>query len=221
MTEPTQSAPAEPTTAPTEPPAAPAAGTTTQDPFDPSSLSPEAKAYLRKQVDDANHKARTEARAAAAQAEREKLLAEFAEKLGLTPEGQALDPQTVADELGRRAQAAEDRLFTVGVRSSVYEQAAAAGAEAKLIFASQDFRDTLDDLVNDDPDTPEFRAAILQKMRDFVADNPEYATRGAAGPRPDPGQGARPTVVTDFKNADKAAFEAELGKYRLRSRTYG
>jgi hypothetical protein len=170
-----------------------------------------------------NGKHRTEKQTAAqTAAAAEEKLAAVLKAAGLNPDGTTTDdPAAAAAELAERAEAAEARIWSLGTRSAIYDQAADAGVNAKLIFNSDEFRDTLDDLVDQDPETPAFRAAVMQKMRDYVAANPEYAgTKTPTGPRPDPGQGGRPTVVTDFATADKKSFDAELAKYKLRPRTY-
>lgn len=117
---------------------------------------------------------------------------------GLNPDGTELpdDPAQLAAQFAERAQAAEARIWTLGVRDAVFTQAGEVGANAKLVYNSNEFRDLLDDLVDDDPDTPAFRTAVAQKMRDFVADNPEYAHKPAEppkpqAPKPDPSQGPR------------------------------
>lgn len=129
-----------------------------------------------------------------AQAQRDAVL----KALGINPDGSDVDdPEARAAELAGRAEQAEARIWTLGVKGHVYDLASTVGANAKLVYNSNEFRDTLDDLVDEDPDTPEFRAALEQKMREFITANPEYAgtataTPGAPGaPRPDPSQGGR------------------------------
>lgn len=155
----------------------------------------------------------------------ESQLAAVLKALGKTPDGSDVppDPEAAVAELTDRATRAEAYAWTLGVKSNVYDLAEAAGANAKLVYNSSEFRDLLDDLVDDDPGTSEFRTALEQKMRDFVAANPEYAVTpgGRSGPRPDPGQGGRPPVVTDFTNADHATFAAEARKYGIRPRSFG
>jgi len=186
MTQPNPSAESTETTEPAES----ATETTTQPtPFDPSSLSPEAQAYLKTQVEGAGYYKAQKAATAAKEETRQALLAEFAQKLGLT---EPADPEAAAAQLAERAEAAEARIWTLGVKDAVYNQAADAGANAKLVYNSNEFRDMLDDLTDADADTSEFRAAVLAKLRQFIAANPEYATAAApTGPRPDPSQGAR------------------------------
>jgi hypothetical protein len=135
---------------------------------------------------------------------------------GLNPDGTELpeDPEQLAARLAERAEAAEARVWTIGVKSAVYDQASAAGVNAKLVYNSNDFRDLLDDLVEQDPDTPAFRAVILQKMKDFVAANPEYATASAAeppkptNPKPDPSQGSRGETPTRSQGLAAAVSKA-------------
>lgn len=158
---------------------------------------------LRKE-NGAHRQGRTAAEqaATAAQQQRDAIL----RAAGLNPDGtEADDPEARMTEFATRAEQAEARLWTLGVKSHVYDLAAAAGANAKLVYNSNEFRDLLDDLVDDDPDTPEFRTALDGKLREFVAANPEYAATpaghapaGSPAPRPDPSQGPRGTAPQRF-----------------------
>lgn len=148
--------------------------------------------------------------------------------LGINPDGTEVDdPQARAAELTQRAEAAEAYAWTVDVKSQVYDLAASTGCNPKLVYSSQDFRDTLDDLVDADPGTPEFKTELKRRMQDFVAENPEYAAASPAatvpppaGPRPDRSQGRGSAAEpVDFRTASPEAVSAELAKYGIRTRS--
>jgi hypothetical protein len=124
---------------------------------------------------------RTAAEAAATQAQQQR--DSVLKALGLNPDGSATtDPEAAAAQLAERAEAAEARAWTLGVKTAVYDLAGNLGANAKLVYASNDFRDTLDDLVDDDPETKEFKDALKTKIKDFVEANPEYKASAGQGP---------------------------------------
>jgi len=136
---------------------------------------------------------------------------------GLNPDGTEMpeDPAQLAAQFAERAQAAEARIWTLGVRDAVFTQAAAAGVDPELIYEAGKFRDTLDDLVDDDPDTPAFRTAVLQKMKDFAAANPKYAHTPPSAdppkpptPKPDPSQGPRGDTPTRSQGIAAAVAKA-------------
>lgn len=209
-----------------DPSAEPAAPATPQEPtepatgqqpapFDPSSLSPEAKAYLKAQVDNANYKARTDAKAAAAEEAKKELAAQIAKALGQDGD-EPPDPAALTAQI-EHAQAAAWRS---GVELQVHRLASKLGGDPEKLLDSMAFIDSLDDLTDSDPSSPAFRSEIEAKVSAALERNPAYKVAGPAGPRPDPGQGGRPPVVTDFTKADPETFAAELAKYRLRPRTY-
>lgn len=181
-------------------------------------------ADLRKETGGHRQKATAAEQAAtAAQQQRDAVLA----ALGVKSDGSEVDdPEARAVELAQRVERAEAYAWTVGVKSDVYDLAAATGANPKLIYACNDFRDTLDDLTDDEPGTPEFRTAIEQKMREFVAANPEYAATTSTPsvapptPRPDRSQGRGASNDTpNFRTMPRAEVDAELAKFGFRQRS--
>src|SRR5215510_6655608 len=107
-TEPTPGAPAPAPTPPAPTPPAPAAPPAPAPvpapmPFDPASLSPEAQAYLKSQIDAADLKARTGSKANAAAEARQEIAAAVAKALGLTEE---VDPAALADQVQQARDAA-------------------------------------------------------------------------------------------------------------------
>lgn len=179
-------------------------------------------ADLRKE-NGSHRQGRTAAEQAAAEAQqqRDKVL----QALGLNADGTEVDdPAARAAELADRAERAEAYAWTVGVKSLVYDLASTAGASAKLVYNSNEFRDALDDLIDVSPDAPEFRAAVEQKMREFVAANPEYAaTTGPtqpAKPRPDASQGrGSNNEPVNYRTAARTDVDAELAKIGFRQRS--
>jgi hypothetical protein len=184
--------PAPPTPAPTVTPPAPQQPTAT---FDPSSLTPEAQAYLKAQIDAADLKARTGSKAnAAAEAQRE-MAAKVAKALGLA----GAEPPDPA-QLLEQAEAARDAAWASALELQIFRIAGAAGANPDALLDSRSFIDSLDELYELDPKSAEFKAALQAKVQAAAAKYP--ATPGSpapgapAGPRPDPTQGTRGTPTT-------------------------
>lgn len=151
----------------------------------------------------------------AAEDARKEIAAQVAKALGQGGD----DPADPAELVAQIEQAQADA-WRSGVELSVHRVAGQLGANADALLDSMAFVDTLDDLVDLDPRSKEFREALNAKVTEALTRNPSYKTGGPSTPRPDPGQGGRPATVTDFKTADTAAFKAELAKYKLRPHTY-
>jgi len=196
---PAPAAPTQPTTTapPTTTPPAPAQPTAPA--FDPSSLSPEAKAYLDAQIAAADLKARTGSKANAAAEARAEMAAQVARALGLTEAPP--DPETLAQQVEEARNAA----WANAVELQVFRIAAAAGADPDKLLDSRKFIDTLDDLVDLDPASEEFRTQLLAKVQAAAAQHPATAAPGAPnGPRPDLSQGTRGTQPARPKSLGEA-----------------
>lgn len=184
-------APPTPAPVPTPPPGAPtpSGAPAAPSPFDPSALSPEAQAYLKAQIDAADLKARTGSKTnAAAEATRE-MAAKVAKALGLSTD-QPPDPA----ELTEQIEMARNAAWASGVELQVFRLAAAAGANAEALLDSRSFIESLDDLVDLDPNSAEFKTALQAKVQEAAAKYPATsAGQAPAGPRPDPSQGSRGT----------------------------
>jgi hypothetical protein len=175
--------------------------------FDPSSLSPDALAYLDSQIKAADLKARTGSKAnAAAEARRETLL-QIAKTLGLATD-EPPDPAVLTQHLEQ----ARDTAWTYAVELQVYRTAAAAGASPDALLDSMAFIRSLDDLGELDPNSDEFKTQIAAKVQEAAAKYPATAGQAPAGPRPDPSQGsrgtppaARPTSVNQAVGAHYAS----------------
>lgn len=178
----------------------------------------EAEKYkaLARKHEDRSKTNLTAAQEAAAKAEqKEAQLAAVLKALGQDGE-EPPDPAALTAQI-EQAQAAAWRS---GVELQVHRLAAKLGGDPEKLLDSMAFIDSLDDLTAADPSSPEFRSEIETKVSAALERNPAYKVAAPAGPRPDPGQGGRPPVVTDFTKADPETFAAELAKYRLRPRTY-
>lgn len=132
----------------------------------------------------------------------------------------------------------EDANKTEAEKLTAAKEAAEAKADAAISRAVKAEIKAL--ASNDFADATDAESAIDPKQ--FVDDNGEIDTEGikarlaeiletkphwrkttsapAPTPRPDPGQGPRPTpIATNFKDADKATFAAELAKYGVRPKS--
>lgn len=177
--------------APTPPPAAPTPGPA----FDPSSLTPEAQAYLKAQIDAADLKARTGSKANAAAEARKEMAAQVAKALGLAGD----EPPDPA-QLAQQVEAARDAAWASSVELQIFRTAGAAGANPEALLDSRSFIESLDDLYDLDPNSAEFRTALQAKVQEAAAKYPASTTPPAPGaqngPRPDPSQGTRGTPAT-------------------------
>lgn len=153
-------------------------------------------------------------------------LAKVMAALGRAPDGSeaTADPDQLAAEL--TAQAAQARLdaWKAGTTLALYQIAGPLGADVEELLDSTKFLNTLDDLLEDEPGTPEFTETLRGKVQAALEQHPTKYRTAAAGPRtpgPDPSQGRGGTsAAPDFRTADKATFDAELGKFGLRPRSY-
>lgn len=172
------------------------------------------KALARKHEDRSKTNLTAAQEAAAKAEQKEAQLAAVLKALGQDGE-EPPDP----DALKAQIEHANATAWRSGVELQVHRLAAKLGGDPEKLLDSMAFIDSLDDLVETDPSSPAFRTEIETKVSAALERNPSYKA-GPTGPRPDPGQGGRPPVVTDFTKADPEAFAAELAKYRLRPRTY-
>jgi hypothetical protein len=157
---------------PANPPAA--------DPFDPEKLSPEAKAYIAKQVKAADEKARTTTRDNAAAEATKTFKAKLAELLGEKPE--QVDPARVGAELA----AAREANKLLRVEGSVERVARKAGADEDLVVAKLARDGKLRDL---DPEAADFTDKVKALVDKAIADNPRLKLDTTAAP-PAAAQGA-------------------------------
>lgn len=211
MTEPVQPTPG----APVEPPAQPAVPAPTTPIEDLASLPDWAQKQIRDARAEAG-KARTNAKQQAAEEARQELTQQLAKALGLAEQDKPVDPAVLTEQI----QQAQSAAWRSGTELQVHRVASRLGANAEALLDSMSFVDTLDDLVEVDPRSPEFAAALEAKVQQAMDRNASFKvpTRTMA---PDPSQGrGGSSAPPDFRTADKAAFEAELASYGLRPRSY-
>jgi hypothetical protein len=177
--------------APAEPAAQPA-----QSAEDIASLPEWAQKQIRDLRGEAT-KARTAAKQTAAQEARQQTLAEVAKALGIGQEGKPVS----AEDLAGQIEQAQSSAWVSAVELQVYRAAGSLGADAEALLDSNFFRDSLDDLVDEDPRSAEFAEALKTKVQAALEAKPDKyrpaGTAAPAGPRPDPSQGARgagPTI---------------------------
>lgn len=131
--------------------------------FDPNTLTPEARAYMDAQVKTERDKTRNFEKANAAKAEREKLLDEFRQKLGLGD--QPIDPARVAGELEQVRES--NRVLRVD--RAISDAARKAGGDDELIAAKL-MRDGK--LTGLDPAADGFADKIKKLVDDALTANP-------------------------------------------------
>lgn len=201
-----------------EPPAAPTTGQPTDptgtqpSPFDPSSLSPEAQAYLKSQVEAAGFKARDNARAKAAEEARQQLMNEFAQKLGLA---EADEPPS-ADQLSAHLEQAQSAAYQAGVETQIYRLGGRLGFDAEALLDSKKAMDDLIDALDESegagdlvPGSREFAAALEVAAAKALEKNPRLKAGGtSSGPRPDPSQGGRGQPAPRFGGTLTDAIKA-------------
>jgi hypothetical protein len=174
---PAPGAPADPTPAGPAPTPNPAAPPTPQPapaqpaPFDPASLTPEARAYLKSQIDAADMKARTTTRDNAAADARKQLAADVAKALGLT-EAPA-DPAKLTEQLT----ASQTATRQAAVELAVWKAAATAGGNAELLLDSRAFVDTISKL---DPTAGDFSTKLTEAITAAVTSNDRFKVAGPA-----------------------------------------
>lgn len=178
---------------PTDPPPAPVPpvppAPTPPPAFDPSQLSPEARAYLDAKVREADTKARTGTRDAAAQAAEAKIKDDIAKLLGV--KSADVDPAAVAAELAK----ARDENRAIKVESAVERAARVAGADEDLLVAKLARDGKLAGL---DPAAADFGTKIKALVDEALAANPRLkldatpATPPAGGRAPVAPVGAAP-----------------------------
>lgn len=144
-------------------------------------LPAEAQAFIRKQVADAEAKARTNSKANAATEERNRLVAEFSKVLGLA--GDNTDPKVLAEQLTKaqaeKVSAQRERdLVRVAGRASV-------GGDADAMLDSTSFKTKLDKL---DPESATYAADLEALVVSEIASTPRFksatapaAAQGASG----------------------------------------
>lgn len=180
-------------------------------PADPPKQDPPADPPKDDGLGDAGKKALQEERAARKAAE--KALAERDAKL---KEFEDRD-KTEAEKLAAKTEAAEKRATEATGRAVKAEVKALADGFADREDAVLNLGDLSRYVKDGDVDTD----AITEALGKVLERKPHLAKAAARNPAPDPSQGrGAENTPTDFRTADKAAFETELAKYGLRPRSY-
>lgn len=113
----------------------------------------------------------------AAEAEKTKL-AGVLKALGLKDDGtEDIKPEDITARLEQANHVAWQR----GVKLQVVTLAGRHAANAEALLDSMSFINSLDDLVDDDPDSVEFATKLESKIKQAVKDNPRYAAN--TGPK--------------------------------------
>lgn len=113
--------------------------------------------------------------AQAAQAQRDAIL----KAAGYKPDGSEADPDPAA--LTAQIQEAQAVAWTNAVELSVVRSTLAVGANAEALLDSRAFIDSLDQFVDDDPNSGEFKKKIADHVKSYVDKHPTFK---AAAPGP-------------------------------------
>lgn len=190
-------------------------------PFDPSSLPPEARDWIKQQVEGEKFKARDGARKAAAEEAKKSAYAEIAQKLGLTSE----DEEVGQDELQARLESAQSEAFKGQVENQLIRITSRLGLDGDAMWDSDRFKDALadafDEVPEDDPKhiarlnprSAAFEAEVERAMNAALEKVPRLKGTTSTGPRPDPSQGARgagPSLDSRIAEAQKAGRWREV-----------
>lgn len=167
---------------------------------------------------EAEKAAKAQAQEAVARAqEKEEQLAKVLKALGKTSD--ADEPPDPA-ELTAQIEAAQSAAWRSSVELQVHRIAGKLGGDPDRMLDSMSFIDTLDELVDADPASADFRTQVEAKVREAIDRNPTFKA-GSSGPRnpaPDQsqGRGGNTDGPVDFRKASKEQVAAELAKYGIR-----
>ena len=209
---PTPGAPA-PTAPPVpQPPAGPAPTpqphAPKNDPQDVSSLPDWAQKLLGDtRAEAAKH--RTDKQSAAQQAQAAQQQRDAVLKaLGLKADGsEDIDPAKLTEQIDQYKAVAWEN----AVESHVVRLAGAVGYDADALLDSNQFLNSLEALVNEDPSNSDFRALLEKHLKDFVGKHPKFKSANGAPARSGgdmpPGQAGAPTArPTSLSAAVKKAL---------------
>jgi hypothetical protein len=189
---------------PTDPPADPPKPVDPPKPADP----------VVEPLGDAGKKALTEERAARKAAE--KLAAEQTAKLKAIEDAQKTETEKLAD----RAEAAEKREQAATARAVKAEVKSLADGFADREDAVLNLGDLAQYVKDGEVDTEAITAALGKVLDRKPHLKAAAGTPASRNPLPDPSQGrGGDNKPSDFRTADKAAVDAEMAKYGLRSRS--
>lgn len=157
-------------------------GLDSNTPIDFSALPPNVSAYIEKlRHENGGHRQKATAAEQAATEAKQRFDA-MLKAAGINADGSAAppDPEAVAAQLAQRATAAEEALWGTRVQSLIDQSAASLGASAQALLDSRSFVDSLDEIADDDPTTPEFKTALEAKIRAALSANSALRAAPAA-----------------------------------------
>jgi hypothetical protein len=146
---------------------------------DLATLPQDVREYIEKlRTESATHrtgKTAAEQQAQAAQQQRDAIL----KAAGLKADGTEADPDPAA--LTEQIQQAQAVAWTNAVELSVVRSALAVGADSEKLIDSRAFIDSLDEFVDLDPNTAEFKKKLADHVKAYVDKHPTFK---AAAPGP-------------------------------------
>ena len=168
-------APPSPLNVPPHPPTPTGAPAGQGDTVDIASLPEPVQKIIRDARAEAS-KARTTAKANAADEARKELAAQVAKALGIQVGDEPPDPAQLAEQV----QAAKQQAHTAALHLSVYQAASAAGADPDRLLDSRSFTDSLNGAVTAAPGTAEFTTQITDAVKSWTDTHPQFKTAGQA-----------------------------------------
>lgn len=154
-----------------------------QEPTEPADVA-SLPAWAQKEIKTARTQAanaRTEKQSAAklaqeAEAQRDAVL----KALGLTPDGdeEPPDPKELAERLDNFQGAA----WEMGIENGVLRLASKLEVDADALLDSNKFLNSLEELVDEDPNAGDFRDKLADHIKGFIKDNPKFKAQAAKTP---------------------------------------
>lgn len=209
-------APAPGTQQPTPPASASGSGTQSQpaSKTDLAQLPDDVKKYIDElRAESAKHRTDKQAATQAAtdaQAQRDKIL----KALGLDGDGKEIvDPATLTEQIDRYKAIA----WEGAVESHVVRLAASVGFDADTLLDSNQFLNSLEDLVELDPTGGDFKTKLEKHLKDFVGKHPKFKATPAGAPARSGGD--MPPGNPGNPQARPTSLMAAVGQYMNKNRT--
>lgn len=212
MTEPAAPAPGVPAQ---EPPTQPPAGPTQSqpaaqppaphnEPVDVASLPANVQKMISDLRSEAAKNRDKSGQAGAAEEARREIAEKVARALGIAGD-EPPDPEVLLTQV----QDARDEAWRTSVEFSVWRFAAEAGLDPDVLLDSNRFIDTLDDLVDLDPRSEEFRTAMQAKVQEAVASGKYGKAQQTRFAGPADGGARSATTVSQLTEADLRRMSPE------------
>ena len=167
--------PPSPLNVPPHPPTPTGAPAGHGDTIDIASLPEPVQKIIRDARAEAS-KARTTAKANAADEARKELAAQVAKALGIQVGDEPPDPA----QLAAQVEAAKRQAATSALHLSVYQAAGQTGADPDRLLDSRSFLSHLDSAVTAAPGTAEFTTQITDAVKSWTDGHPQFKTAGQA-----------------------------------------